>query len=162
MPVAHRGHGEGLSSQRSAGRIHHICARKSCPNQGHGQSEPVVNGLPPRERMQQTIRACCHYIIRWFTQPRGVILGSPGNFLIQSSPPPPLPRPGLAAPPAGETAQVPASARSPTSQRGLYFGLMIWVNGSVLLTDGSLPGVPAKAGSCTPQAGGQRLGNAPR
>lgn len=32
------------------------------------------------------------------------------------------------------------------SQGALYFGLMIWVNGSVLLTDGSFLGVPAKAG----------------
>lgn len=31
-------------------------------------------------------------------------------------------------------------------QGALYFSLVIWVNGSVLLTDGSLLGVPAKAG----------------
>lgn len=45
---------------------------------------------------------------------------------------------------------------------GLYFGFVIWVNGSILLTDGSLPGTPEKSGFQTSEAGGQRLGNAPR
>ena len=48
------------------------------------------------------------------------------------------------------------------SQCGLCFGLMIWVNGSVLLTDGSLLGVPAKAGFRTSKAGGQGLGSSPK
>lgn len=51
---------------------------------------------------------------------------------------------------------------SSISPCGLYFGLMIWVNESVLLTDGSLLGVPAKSGFRTSKAGGQRLGKAPR
>lgn len=54
MPVAPLGHGEGRWSRQSAGRIHDTCARKSCLNQGHGQSEPVVNRLL-RETMQRTM-----------------------------------------------------------------------------------------------------------
>lgn len=44
------------------------------------------------------------------------------------------------------------------SQGALYFSLMIWVNGSVLLTDGSLLGVPAKAVSESPRLGARGWG----
>lgn len=75
--------------------------------------------------------------------------------------------PQAALPPRRENAghdnfSSPVLHGSSISQCGLYFGLMIWVNGSVLLTDGSLLGVPAKSGFQISKAGDQRLGNTPR
>lgn len=89
----------------------------------------------------------------------GVILGSPGNFLIKRA------SPGSSAcrgDGAGPSLRSPALHVVPLLSVAYFFGLMIWVNGSVLLADGSLPAVPAKAGFCTCKAGGQRLGNVPR
>lgn len=125
---------------------------------GHGPYDPTVNCVPPRERLQQT-------------QP-GAIKYSSGSLSIRGDskftrnldhhnmPPQAALLPGKDSASHGISSSVLHGTLA--SRCGLYFGLMIWVNGSILLTDGSLPGMPEKSGFQTSKAGGQRLGNAPR
>lgn len=113
------------------------------PAQGHGLCDPAVTSLPPGERMQQTV-------------PDAIKLSSGSANIPDDSrsirklyyynvPPQAALRPGRDG--TGHNSFCgPVLQGSSFSQGALYFGLMIWVNGSVLLTDGSLLGVPAKAG----------------
>lgn len=85
-----------------------------------------------------------------------MIPSSPGTFIVITRLPPAAPPPGRGR--AGHGIGGSVLHGTPASQCGLYFGLVIWVNGSILQTDGPLPGTPEKSGFQTSKAGGQRLG----